>query len=97
MDKHCQGQQVDHTLGEVPCVSRRLPVKVEEEPLVNPKLNEEDEEIECVKSRHAGGVRKCREDGGEQLGIPYLQDPLWSSVELLILHLNYLACLLRVC
>ena len=96
VDEHGERKHLDDAggqeLGELRCLS----VEVEDEPFVDPELDEEDHEGEGVKCWHAGRVGESREDGGQELRVSHMKDPFRACVEVLVFTLDDLAGLLGV-
>jgi hypothetical protein len=73
-----------------------LLVVVEDQPFVNPVLNEQNDEIESVQARHARTEGDGDEDGRENLTVTYFEDEFWAGVEVFVLGLDDLAGVLGV-
>ena len=85
MYKHCEWKQIDDASRQELREFRCLSIEVEHKPFVDPELDEENEEVEGVKSWHTWRIGEGREDGGQELGVSHLKDEFGTSVEILIL------------
>lgn len=94
-DEH-EWEQIDNSLGDMLRVPESFPIVVEDQVLVHPVLNCDNEEVVNVHGWHTRGVSERHEDSEDDLGVSNFKDELWSGVNLLVVVLDDASCSLGV-
>jgi len=77
-------------------ISDCFSIVVENQELVNPVLDENNEKVEDIEGRHTWTISKGNENGEQDLCISYFKNKLRSCVEMFIIILNYLSCFFSI-
>jgi len=94
-DEH-DWQDICNSSWDLASISNCFSIVVENQELVNPVLDENNEKVENVEGRHAWTISKGDENGEQDLCISYFKNKLRSSVEMFIIILNYLSCFFSI-
>jgi len=94
-DQH-DWQNICNSSWDLAGISYCFSIVVENQELVNPVLDENNEKVEDVERRHTWTISKGNKNGKQDLSISYFKNKLRSSVEMFIIILNYLSCFFSI-